>query len=178
MYYITEHSYAGPNQLQEKFWDADYIVISTIPPRTNMSHEVRTEGWCGTTNDWGIYAHGEFESMEDAVEAINSRFNGSREIDDNDGVDDFAHHAKHNDDGWLVTFKPGRYEPISPETLTEWMDAYTVSELEAAKTQSEVEAFIEAVELEVNSDDCTLGEFGRNYIREMWDQSHATAIEQ
>ena len=28
------------------------------PPRTNMSHEPRYKGWCGTTNNTGLYGLG------------------------------------------------------------------------------------------------------------------------
>ena len=34
-------------------WD-----IHTSPAHTNMSHQPRLRGWCGTTNDVAVYAHG------------------------------------------------------------------------------------------------------------------------
>ena len=161
MYYVTEHCYEGPNP--DENLDADYFAVSTIPALTNMSHEVRTEGWCGTTGDWAVYAHGEFKSEEEAVESIKAMFDGVREVEDDDRLVDDC----------VAMFKPGQYEPISPETLMEWMDAYTVAKLEAAKTQAELEAFLTALEGELNSFDCTLGTFGQNHVRGIWEEARA-----
>jgi hypothetical protein len=40
-----------------------------------MSREIRTSGWLGTTNDWAKYAHGEFNTIEEAREAREFRDN-------------------------------------------------------------------------------------------------------
>ena len=81
MYYVIETNYAGPNHDQHA--DADIIEISTAPAITNSSHEVRIEGWCGTTNDWAVYAHGEYASAEEARAAIAEKFGDVRDSDPN-----------------------------------------------------------------------------------------------
>lgn len=81
MYYIIETIYVGPNQNQDEYVDADRIEISTSPATANMSHEKRTEGWCGTTNDWSVYAHGEYATIEEARAAITEKFGEVRESD-------------------------------------------------------------------------------------------------
>ena len=69
MYYLIEIEYVGPNERDSYGnWIGDSRVMSicTNPGRTNMSHEERTDGWLGTTNDNAVYAHGEFETLESA----------------------------------------------------------------------------------------------------------------
>ena len=46
------------------------IDICTEPALTNQSHEVMTNGWCGTTNNIGVTAHGEFGTLAEAQLAI------------------------------------------------------------------------------------------------------------
>lgn len=58
-YYVSSNSYVGPDEGR----DDDVVVISTRPCRTNSSHEERIEGWCGTTNNMSLTAHGVFESL-------------------------------------------------------------------------------------------------------------------
>ena len=67
-YYIITTEYAGPNPRENL--DADRIEIHTQPGITNTSYEVRTEGWLGQTNDWSQHAHGEYATLEDALDAV------------------------------------------------------------------------------------------------------------
>lgn len=57
---------------------AEYIELRAQPARTNLSHEPRTEGWIGTTNDVEATALGEFE-----VVSVKGRFlaDGRERID-------------------------------------------------------------------------------------------------
>ena len=62
MYYVTETT-----DLNATGKDAAPVYeITTEAPRTNMSGEVRTDGWLGTTNNFYRAAHGEFETEEEA----------------------------------------------------------------------------------------------------------------
>jgi hypothetical protein len=72
-YYIVSENYVGPNVDQNL--NSHCVRITTTPPRTNMSREIRTSGWLGTTNDWAKYAHGEFNTIEEAREAREFRDN-------------------------------------------------------------------------------------------------------
>ncbi|MHA1795182.1 MAG: hypothetical protein ACTSUK_03660, partial [Promethearchaeota archaeon] len=44
----------------------EVIEIKDKPPVTNLSREIRTEGWLGQTGDYSAYAHGGFASIEAA----------------------------------------------------------------------------------------------------------------
>lgn len=70
MFYVISVSYTGPNDRDSRgnfLGDTETMSITTEAPRTNMSREIRVNGWLGTTNDWSHYAHGEFEVYEDAL---------------------------------------------------------------------------------------------------------------
>ncbi|RMG81451.1 MAG: hypothetical protein D6712_16240 [Chloroflexi bacterium] len=68
MYYIIETDYIGPSD--DLVVHEDTIVVTTTPPRTNMSNEIRTEGWLGSTNDVARYAHGAFDNLDDAQSMV------------------------------------------------------------------------------------------------------------
>lgn len=69
-YYVIETTYVGPNQHStndaQNILDGDYVDIDLVPGKTNMSHEERTNGWLGATNDVSRTAHGEYETLDEA----------------------------------------------------------------------------------------------------------------
>lgn len=70
-HYITTSEYVGPNARDA--YGRRYrqtLTITTLAPRTNSSREIRTEGWLGTTNEWAAYAHGAFETLQEAEAAV------------------------------------------------------------------------------------------------------------
>ena len=74
-YYLIEHEYVGPNQHclatdYNNIVNGHYFVIQDRPGLTNMSHEPRTEGWLGTTNDWSETALGEYPTEKAAEKAV------------------------------------------------------------------------------------------------------------
>ncbi|WP_435988386.1 hypothetical protein [Sulfitobacter sp. SH24] len=50
------------------------IVIETLPATTNLSGEVKLDGWCGTFNDTATYAHGVYETLEEAQAVVKRMF--------------------------------------------------------------------------------------------------------
>ena len=105
MYYIIETTYTGLNQ--EQHTDATQIDISTTPAMTNQSHEERINGWCGTTDDWAVYAHGEYDTIEAARQAIIAKWEHVRYSDPNGDA------YTSDDPDVIETCKPGQYEPMS-----------------------------------------------------------------
>lgn len=115
MFYIVKTECVGPNQSDDRYADADKIEIRDTTATTNISHEPRIEGWCGTTNDWAVYAHGEFDTIEAARAAINEKFGDVREID-------FSCYGYNPlDDGIIQAFKLGKYEPMSRSATADWI---------------------------------------------------------
>ena len=49
---------------------ADALRVSRTPGETNSSHEERTEGWLGQTNNWSETALGEFDDFRALCDAI------------------------------------------------------------------------------------------------------------
>ena len=101
-YYIITTEYAGPNPRENL--DADRIEIHTQPGITNTSYEVRTEGWLGQTGDWSRHAHGEYATLEDALDAVDRLWPEHREVENAVSCED--------EDTIVQTFRPGRYAPI------------------------------------------------------------------
>lgn len=70
MYYLIASEWTGPRP--NPFDPSKAGVVYTLqdtPGRTNQSREERVEGWLGTTNDWYEYAHGAYETVEEARDA-------------------------------------------------------------------------------------------------------------
>jgi hypothetical protein len=126
IYYIIETKYVGPNQLDHQHIDSHVFDVCTKPALTNSSREVRTDGWCGTNNDWATYAHGSFTSQEIAEDCIHGRLlvAGCRAVD----IDDIE--RRDREDGVVARYKPGRFEPMTSEATGDWI-ADGLHEIEA-----------------------------------------------
>lgn len=150
MYYVIETKYVGPNQTQDNYVDADKIEISTTPAITNSSREERTEGWCGTTNDWAVYAHGEYATIEEARAAIATKFGEVRDSDPNG--DSF----ESDDEDVIETYKPGKYTPMSSQATADWAYDGIQSDIEADTTDERIAELVAEYEAEANSNGYTL----------------------
>jgi hypothetical protein len=63
--------------------DTKSVVISTIPALHNSSEEECIQGWCGTTQNICVNAHGVFKTLELAQEFIEKKF---PEVSDTDEI--------------------------------------------------------------------------------------------
>ena len=135
-YYIITTEYAGPNPRENL--DADRIEIRTEPGITNISREVRTEGWLGQTGDWSQYAHGEYATLDDALAAVDRLWPEHR----NDDWDD-------HDDTIVQTFRPGRYGLIGHDGLNS--DDFVTAE----STNEQIAENAALLEEWANCEDCT-----------------------
>lgn len=161
MYYIMETNYVGPNQTQDEYVDVDKIEISTSPAITNSSHEERTEGWCGTTNDWAVYAHGgEYATIEEARAAITEKFGEVRDSDANG--DSF----ESGDEDVVETYKPGKYAPMSSQDTADWAYEGIHSDIEADTTDERIAELVAEYEAEANSNGYTLDSDLKGFMQE------------
>ena len=135
-YYIVTTEYAGPNPRENL--DADRIEIRTEPGITNASHEVRTEGGLGQTNDWSLHAHGEYATLDDALDAVDRLWPEHREAE-NVGYEDTI----------VQTFRPGRYAPIGHDGLN------TDEFVDAESTDEQIAENAALLEEWANDEDCT-----------------------
>lgn len=136
MYYIVEVGYVGPNADQDRYVDADKIEITTRPLRTNQSGEICTEGWCGTTNDWAFYAHGEYPSVEEARAAIRQRFGQVRDSEPNGDAFEAM------DEAVVEVYKHGRLKPMSARASIEWAYDDISKEIGASTSDDAIEATV------------------------------------
>ena len=99
-FYVVEHEYIGPNFSSaydvEKFLNNESWDILSEPPRTNLSKEIRTNGWLGSNNDWSSQAHGEFETIDEARNYIESRLGFLTLLEDGDDDDDLVESYRAN----------------------------------------------------------------------------------
>lgn len=150
MYYIIETNYIAPSRTQDQYVDVDTIEISTSPAITNGSHEVRLEGWCGTTNDWAVYAHGEYATIEEARAAITEKF---KEVRDSDVYGDLF---ESYDEDVVEIFKPGKYAPMSRTATEDWIYEGMKADINADTTDERIAELVAEYEAEANSTGYTL----------------------
>lgn len=160
MYYIIKTNYVGPNQNQDQYVDVDKIEISTSPAITNSSHEERTEGWCGTTNDWAVYAHGEYATIEEARAAITEKFGEVRDSDANG--DSF----ESDDEDVVETYKPGKYAPMSSQQTADWAYEGIQSDIEAETTAERIAELVAEYEAEANCYGGTLNSDLKDFMQD------------
>lgn len=148
MFYIVETKYTGPNP--DQHLDQDVVEIQTVPARTNSSGEIKTQGWCGTTNDWCVNAHGEYTTLEEAEAAVQEIFGDVRPYEDEEA-----------DDSVVKAYKPGLYVPMSAENTGDWCYDVIQERVTLGMTQEQVDTLIGELEAEANKEGYTLsGELG------------------
>lgn len=160
MHYIIETIYVGPDQTQDQYVDVDKIEISTSPAITNRSHEERTEGWCGTTNDWAVYAHGEYATIEEARAAITEKFGEVRDSDAN------SDRFESGDEDVVETYKPGKYAPMSRQATADWAYEGILSDIEVDTTDERIAELAAEYEAEANSSGYTLDSALEDFMQE------------
>lgn len=148
MFYIVETKYTGPNP--DQHLDQDVVEIQTAPARTNSSGEIKTQGWCGTTNDWCVNAHGEYTTLEEAEAAVQEIFGDVRPYEDEEA-----------DDSVVKAYKPGLYIQMSEEDTGDWCYDVIQERVTLGMTQEQVDTLIGELEAEANKEGYTLsGELG------------------
>lgn len=54
---LTSREYVGPNEKSSGVWD---VWLHNGPVPGNINHNIcMYHGWCGTTDDYAVYAHGQ-----------------------------------------------------------------------------------------------------------------------
>lgn len=167
-FYIVETKYVGPNQNDSQYVDADTIEITKTPARGNLSGDVVTEGWCGETGGWAVYAHGEYASLEIAQAAVAEIFGEVRDCDPN-------HDEFESDDPDVVeVYKQGEYAPMSRQETADWACEGIQSDIQADTTDDQISELLKEYELIANGDGYTLDsdikEFMENARQEKRDE--------
>jgi hypothetical protein len=160
MFYIIERKYVGPNQTDAQYCDAHTVLIQSVPGRTNSSHEERTEGWLGTTNEWAEHAHGEYETLEAARAAVEEKFGKCRESD----------LTWEDPDTAVELYRVGEYEPMSREATGDWIYGGLRADVTAKTTDEQLEELIAEYEAAANDEGCTLDSDAIDMAREYRDE--------
>lgn len=107
MFYLILRRYVGADS---RATDSGYIIITDSPATTNGSGEPKLSGWCGTTNDFSVTAHGQFNTLVAARRAAVSLGNGIRPVDVDCGVA-----------GAIETYRVGGLIPLCREQSADWI---------------------------------------------------------
>lgn len=143
-FYLVSSEYKGPNERDSSgsiMGDTREMIISTEPGRTNLSREISTEGWLGTSHDISRHAHGVFDSLEAAVQeaadlGFTEEFDDTNESCRDSWVASYISDERANYEYWDAEYwfadNPCDEYGITSETSD--------SELEAAAERAEKEA--------------------------------------
>lgn len=170
MYYIIETNYVGPNQYQDNYTNQDIITITTSPAINNGNREEQTAGWCGTTNNWAVYAHGEYPTIEEARDAMIEILGDVRGCDANGR----HYEAAPIDDHIVEVYRPGKYETMSLDASKDWAWEGISADITADTTDERIAELARGYEIEANSQGCTLDprldSYMRDYRQELADE--------
>jgi hypothetical protein len=147
MFYVIEAEYTGPNNQQNL--DSHTYHVQTCPGRINMSHQPAVDGWLGTTNDWAEYAHGEYATLEEAIDKIRSLTNGEfreRDIQDIDISEKYV--GGFDNDGNSVgevvySVLAGALEPWDADNSQTWCYEGMRDCIDASSTDADIDEFVE-----------------------------------
>lgn len=130
-FYVLSSENVGPNADDNK--NSHTYWVSTEPGITNMSRQVKLEGWLGTTNDVTEYAHGEFNSLEEAKAWIEEelREEGFR----------IAEEDEDNPDT-LIAYIVGRYEEWTAEESRQWCYEGMKHQVTADTTDEQIDEMV------------------------------------
>jgi len=169
MFYIIETNYVGPNQ--DQHIDADTIDITSEPGRTNMSKEVRLDGWLETTGDWMVYAHGEYPTIDDARAAISEIFGAVRGSDP-EGSSFMSEYDAY--DNVVERYKPGQYAPMNAEDSIAWVYEGLQESIRVDTTDDDLENLAAGYEANANEYgytlDCDLVAHMKEYRQNLRDE--------
>ena len=139
-YYIVEYQYIGLGD------EESLIRIQTTPAR-DLDGDVCIDGRCGAWNDWVVYGHGEYMTLDDARAAIPEKFGDVREVYDD--YDDYYYNA-------IDTYKFGRYEPLDKYESCDYFRDYIQSDVNRDTTNERIDELITEYEIIANEDGYTL----------------------
>lgn len=148
-YYITSSECVGPNVAERP--NSKRYYITTVAPRTNMSHEIRVSGWLGTTSDISEYACGEFETLESATAALDEITGDDyRDADDSDRL--IGCSADGEPIEALVCRIAGALEQWGAQSSKDWCYEAMQSDVTASTTDDEIEEMVAELDAELGRD--------------------------
>ena len=133
-YYIEEIRYNGPNADDAAYIDFNRYQITTEPTHTNLSGEIRLDGWLGTSNDVSRYAHGVYDSLAAAEYEVQNLLGDEYRRDDEPSESPDV----------LAVYRIGRLPPVSDEALGIWLQDVDVpadADDAALRRQAKYQAF-------------------------------------
>jgi hypothetical protein len=129
MFYVVESKFVG--RTNDHQVNADRVTIQVVPATGNLDKKPRIEGWCGTNNDWAVFAHGEYSYIEEARDAIDERFGAVREVEEQYDLDVI--------EAYLV----GEYDQLPRQASADWLYECLTSDVTADTTDQQIDLLVE-----------------------------------
>src|SRR5690625_2603472 len=144
MFYLVEIIYIGTNRGEEGYTDLDALEARTSPAISKNSKEICTYGFCDSCPDWVVFAHGEYDSLEEVREHIKTNFGTVR--------------TRNPDGGKFVTrcadvvevYKSGEYCPMGVQYSIEWVCKWVEKDIDKRTTHERMYGLISEYESEAN----------------------------
>lgn len=144
-----------------------YYTIETEPGRGNLSGEIITSGWLGTTNDWAQYAHGGYVTENEAKGIL------ARLI----GTDDLSNHVIDDDDDDGIRYSALRTD-WEDWDADEWCYADAVNRVTAAMTDEQLIEYAEELEAGAESDRVRLHGDILKFLHQMREEKRDELLEE
>lgn len=133
MYYVIETKYVGANPYDDGNIDASAIEIRTSPA-----------AWTGSYGDEAVYEHGDYQTLDEALDAIVKKFGEVRDCDH--AGDAFESH----DEAVVAIFKRGKYAPMSSRATADWAYERIQADIDADTTDERIAELVSEYEDDAN----------------------------
>ena len=141
-FYVIETEYAGPQNDHDSA-DRHWFDISTEPVCVNRRGDIILQGWCGVNRDYSVYAHGEFDTLEQARHFVEEKLEGKFREEDEDEIRDH--------EGISARYKVGKYVPYNAQDTYSWAHE-TLSDISSNMTDDQIRALVDEMESAANSE--------------------------
>ena len=141
-YYVIEHQRRRADRADERWLNWDHIVISTAPAWSTRDGDICTQGWCGSTDHEAVMAHGEYETVADALAAIRKIWREVRDVTNAVGDDAPPDYG----DEVIAIYKPGRYPRLSPRASVDLARPSIEADISAKTYDWDIDALVDACE--------------------------------
>jgi len=173
-YYVREVRYEGADVADDRWADYDFIEIVTQPVTGLKTGEPVLEGWAGSIytrmnggGEVGQYAHGEYDSIEQAREAILVKFGAVRNKEPNGQP--FAPTFGQWQESAVEIYRPGRYKVLGSDQTHEFLKKAFGGAVAAARPEELPTIEAKAWRL-ARERGMTLGTYTSEILEELWEE--------
>lgn len=158
-FFVVEMSYIDYDNLTDENIDAGRVFITTIPTKKLFSSHYVVDGPCGENREWSVYAHGVYQTLEEAREAVYKITFGKFRPAGSD-------HSRYEKrvKGIVEAYKFGEFEPLTISSSIAWLGDRLYRDVNSYTSVAEVRELMRRYEKEANEEGKELSHRLENYI--------------